>query len=228
VEKFGFITLHRSILDWEWYLDVNTKTVFIHLLLKANFAETRYKGVLVKRGQLMTGLDLLARETHLTIKQVRGVLKKLEKSGEIMQETDNHGRLITISKYDDYQSDEKKGASKGQTEGKQRANGGQHNNNDNNDNNILASTQTIVWSKADKWLGISDEDWKDWKEAYPAVNLQRQLSEMHQWLLANPAKARKSQWRRFITNWFKRNQERGGDLQSNKPTPTPAKPFNSL
>jgi hypothetical protein len=34
---------------------------------------------------------------------------------------------------------------------------------------------------------------------------------MHQWLLSNPQKAHKKAWRRFVTNWLSRAQERGGD-----------------
>ena len=34
----GFIKLHRKIVDWEWYDDINRNFRFIyHLLLKANF-----------------------------------------------------------------------------------------------------------------------------------------------------------------------------------------------
>ena len=28
----GYIKLYRSLLNWEWYDDINTKTVFLHLL----------------------------------------------------------------------------------------------------------------------------------------------------------------------------------------------------
>lgn len=34
---------------------------------------------------------------------------------------------------------------------------------------------------------------------------------MHSWLMANPKKAHKSNWERFITNWLARAQDRGGD-----------------
>ena len=75
----------------------------------------------------------------------------------------------------------------------------------------IASTQTIVWSKADSWQGISDEDLTRWTEAYPACAVPRQLKAMEEWLLSHPAKAKKSNWRRFITNWLSRSQDRGGD-----------------
>jgi hypothetical protein len=36
---------------------------------------------------------------------------------------------------------------------------------------------------------------------------------MEQWLKANPAKARKSNWRKFVTSWLAKEQDRGGDLR---------------
>ena len=39
---------------------------------------------------------------------------------------------------------------------------------------------------------------------------------MHVWLIANPSKAHKTNWLRFIANWFARTREDGGNLPSNK------------
>ena len=160
--KIGFITLHRTILEWEWYSDMNTKVLFIHLLLKANFADTKYKGLLVKRGSLVTGLQSLGAEIGLTVKKVRLSLTKLENSGEIRQATGNQGRIITICKYDDYQNAEKeKGrqeAGKGQTEGKQRANKGQHNNKKNKNNNENNTESALPHGELFK------ESWEEWNQ----------------------------------------------------------------
>lgn len=68
------------------------------------------------------------------------------------------------------------------------------------------------WSKVSGWKEISDEDRGRWKSAYPACDLDRQLAAMNEWLLANPEKAHKTRWRRFITNWLSRSQDRGGDM----------------
>ena len=46
----GFILLHRKLLEWEWYTDHNTKMVFIHCLLKANFEKKEWRGVVIERG----------------------------------------------------------------------------------------------------------------------------------------------------------------------------------
>ena len=50
----GFILLHRSILRWEWYGDLNTARLFIHLLLTVNYEPQRYAAVLADRCQLVT------------------------------------------------------------------------------------------------------------------------------------------------------------------------------
>ena len=49
----GYIKLHRKMTEWEWYSDSNTKTVFLHLLLEANFKPTKYRGVELEAGQLV-------------------------------------------------------------------------------------------------------------------------------------------------------------------------------
>ena len=46
----GWIKLHRKILDWGWYSDINTRVVFIHLLLLANFDDRYYLGKKIKKG----------------------------------------------------------------------------------------------------------------------------------------------------------------------------------
>jgi hypothetical protein len=61
-----------------------------------------------------------------------------------------------------------------------------------------------------EWEGITVEDKKRWKEAYPACNIELELKKMIEWIISNPEKGKKSNWRRFITNWLMRQQDRGG------------------
>jgi hypothetical protein len=42
-----------------------------------------------------------------------------------------------------------------------------------------------------------------------------EILRAHAWALANPAK-RKRDWRRFLTNWMAREQERGGSRQGRR------------
>ena len=143
----GWIKIHRKLLDWEWYDDGNVVRVFLHLLLTANFEPKNWHGITIERGQVATSVLNLANQVHLSPKQVRTALEKLKNTNEIDTQTANKYTLITICKYDNYQTLE---SSEGQTNGNQRANEGQTNGNqrattkeikndnkEKNDNNIL-------------------------------------------------------------------------------------------
>ncbi len=68
----------------------------------------------------------------------------------------------------------------------------------------------IVWTPAGGWQGITDADREAWRVAYPAADLRVELGKAHEWLLSHPAKAKRSNWRRFLTGWLTRCQDRGG------------------
>jgi hypothetical protein len=99
----GWIKLHRKITDWEWFEDKNTFIVFITLLLMANHKEKKYKGIVVKVGTIVTGRDILARQTKLTVQQIRTALSKLKLTNEITIETSPQGTVIEIVNYKKYQ-----------------------------------------------------------------------------------------------------------------------------
>ncbi len=120
-----YVKLFRKLLNWEWYTDVNTKVLFLHCLLKANWKDGSWHGYKYKRGQFITSLSSLSRETGLTVKQVRTALNHLERTGEVASKTYPKFRIITVVSFDKFQSKGKQlgkqGASKGQAEGKQGA-----------------------------------------------------------------------------------------------------------
>jgi hypothetical protein len=64
------------------------------------------------------------------------------------------------------------------------------------------------------WVGITNADYEDWEAAFPAVNIDQELGRMIAWLLANPEK-RKLRYRKFITNWLSRTQDKGGNSWKN-------------
>lgn len=105
--KQGWVKLHRQITDWEWYTDGNTFRVFLHLLLNANHKDGRHKGIVVKRGQILTGRKVLASALGLSERQIRTALSKLKTTGEIDQQkankTTKSGSIITLCNYDSYQ-----------------------------------------------------------------------------------------------------------------------------
>ena len=99
-----FIKLYDKILQWEWYSDINTFRLFIHLLLKANYKDLSFEGRTIHRGQLVTSLPSLSAQTGLSVRQVRVSLDKLKLTGEVTSTTYPKYRIITVVKYDSYQS----------------------------------------------------------------------------------------------------------------------------
>lgn len=69
----------------------------------------------------------------------------------------------------------------------------------------------LWWCAESGWEGITDADHAEWSQAYPAADLPVELAKATQWLKANPKKARKSNWRRWLTTvWLSKCQDRGG------------------
>jgi DNA-binding transcriptional regulator YhcF (GntR family) len=99
-----FIKIFRKMLNWEWYTDVNTKTLFIHCLLKANWKPGSWHGHQYDRGQFITSLPSLAKETGLSVQQVRTALKHLKSTGELTDKKYPKFRIITVVSFDKFQS----------------------------------------------------------------------------------------------------------------------------
>lgn len=99
-----FIKLYEQITAWEWYRHPNTLCLFIYLLLKAYYKDTTIGGRVIRRGQLVTSLPTIATDTGLTIRQTRTALSHLVSTGEVTDESSNRYRIITVVKYDDYQT----------------------------------------------------------------------------------------------------------------------------
>ena len=110
-----FIKLYDKILNWEWFGHPNTLSLFIYLLVKAYYKDTTIGGKVIRRGQLVTSLTRISTDCGMTIQQARTALSHLISTGEITDEASNQNRIITVVKYDDYQS------STGESTGNQQA-----------------------------------------------------------------------------------------------------------
>ena len=102
----GFVKLYRKLIDWDWYADPNTIRLFLHLLLTANYEPQRWQGMVIQPGQLLTGRIKLAQELGLTERKIRTSLKKLKTTGEIAIKTTNCYSIVTICKWEDYQTEQ--------------------------------------------------------------------------------------------------------------------------
>jgi triphosphoribosyl-dephospho-CoA synthetase len=101
----GWIQLHRKFTEWEWYSDINTKVLFIHCLLKANYLDKKWQGENIKRGSFLTSYQHLSQETGLSIQQVRTSISKLEKTGEVTRKSTSQLTELTICNYGTYQNE---------------------------------------------------------------------------------------------------------------------------
>lgn len=125
----GWIKLHRSLLDWEWWDDHNATRLLIYLLCAVNYEPKKWKGLEVPEGTIITSFEKLADATGMTTKQIRGAMQKLENSGEVARKRARKGQAVTLTKWEKLQglsTDEGKQqgklrASSGQVEGKKRA-----------------------------------------------------------------------------------------------------------
>lgn len=99
----GWIKLHRSIRRWEWWSDVNTRLVFLELIMSANHKPSRWKGIEIGRGQLVTGRKKLAQNVGISERAIRTSLKRLQMTNEVAIETTSRYSIITVVNYDTYQ-----------------------------------------------------------------------------------------------------------------------------
>lgn len=102
----GWIKIHRKFLDWEWFNKSEAVHLFLYMLLKANHKDNKWQGNDVKRGQFISSLGNISSATGITIQQIRTILKKLEKTNEIVVKSTSQFTIVTICKYECYQDEE--------------------------------------------------------------------------------------------------------------------------
>lgn len=99
----GFIVVHRKMLEWEWYSDPKTVTVWLYLLLRANWKPNKWRGIEIGRGQTLETYPKIAKATGLSVRSVRTAVNHLKSTGELTTELTGYGTLISITQYSNYQ-----------------------------------------------------------------------------------------------------------------------------
>ena len=67
----GWVKAYRQLLDWEWYTDVPTFKLFLHLLLIVNREPQQWRGQTLSSGSVVTSISALASGSGLSDMQVR-------------------------------------------------------------------------------------------------------------------------------------------------------------
>ncbi|WOO43145.1 hypothetical protein [Rubellicoccus peritrichatus] len=79
------------------------------------------------------------------------------------------------------------------------------------------------WSKTNGW-SVCDVDIQSWAKDYPGIDVEIQLRQMHNWLITNPRKANKKDWRKFICHWLGKAYSKAQIPEDYKTTRTFNKP----
>lgn len=103
----GWVKLHRKLLEWEWYQDAHMVHLLVHLLLTATHEDRKYKGLTIKRGQVVTSIKELAEALGTPESSTRLRIKRLKSCGFISIKVAHNKTTITICNYDSYQMREK-------------------------------------------------------------------------------------------------------------------------
>ena len=106
MEQNGYIKLYRQMMDWEWFSDCKTLSVFLFLLLSANHKDASWRGIKILRGQTITTLDKIHSKTGVSLQSVRTCLANLKRTGSISINSTSRYSIITVCKYDSYQCDD--------------------------------------------------------------------------------------------------------------------------
>lgn len=225
----SYIKLDRRITGWEWFTDANTLKLWIYLLVNAQYQDGSYKGIEIKRGQLVTGRKKLAEQLEMSEQQIRTCLEHLQATNEITINSTNKYSLITIVKYGFYQGDDDDINQQNNQQGNQRITNKQPTNNHNKRNkeskegkeikNITSlyapsskendAVARIPLNEKDTFYLIFQEDIDHYKELYPAVDVEQEIRAMVGWCEANPNNRKtKGGVKRFINNWLNKAQNK--------------------
>lgn len=96
----GYVKLPRTMLEWGWLDDGNTLKVYLVLLLSANWKDTEWHGIKLKRGQLITSYPKLAEKCSLSVQEIRTVFNRLKSTGDITVITTSKFSIVTVNNYD--------------------------------------------------------------------------------------------------------------------------------
>lgn len=228
----GYLLLWRpSMKSAVWKHDGIWKLWTLCLML-ANWEDNDEHGISVKKGQFVTGRDHLFRLYHQGKRRAASArpcaktlwrwLRLLETWGNLSLNVSSLGTMVTICNWERYQHPPKANvqldvqgvSNECPANVQQMSTPNETLNTDNTDKVVEVDVTSILWTPEKKWEGITEEDRTTWAVAFPACDLDRQLAAMTAWLKANPKKAHKSKWDRFIVNWLTRSQDRGGDAKS--------------
>lgn len=102
----GYIHLHRSLTEWQWYTNERVKSVFLHLLIRCNWQDRKWMDMDIPAGSFVTSTVALASELGISRSALVRALDILKKSGEITVKADSQRTAITLTNWAKYQGEQ--------------------------------------------------------------------------------------------------------------------------
>lgn len=228
--KQGFIKIDRQILEWRYHDCYYAFTIWMHILLLANWTDGYFKGNPIKRGELVTSINNLMLVTGIkSDNTIRKWLKVFESEDMISLKSTNKYTHINILNYDKFQDvGETLAELNAQQSAYQTAYQSAQRSADNiriirnirskEDINNTCPEQTSFASeqvtglpplilKDGSRFHISENHLNEFVDAYPGVDVRDQIMKMSQWLKVNPTKRKtKNGIMRFINSWIARSE----------------------
>ena len=224
--KQGFIKIDRQILEWRYHDCYYAFTIWMHILLLANWTDGYFKGNPIKRGELVTSINNLMLVTGIkSDNTIRKWLKVFESEDMISLKSTNKYTHISIVNYDKFQDI---GETIAELNAQQTADQTAYQSADNiriirnirskEYINTTCPEQTSFASEPDTGLPplilkdgsrfhISENHLNEFVDAYPGVDVRDQIFKMSQWLKSNPTKRKtKNGIMRFINSWIARSE----------------------
>lgn len=228
--KQGFIKIDRQILEWRYHDCYYAFTIWMHILLLANWTDGYFKGKPIKRGELVTSINNLMLVTGIkSDNTIRKWLKVFESEDMISLKSTNKYTHINIVNYDKFQDvGETLAELNAQQTAYQSAYQSAQRSADNiriirnirskEDINTTCPEQTSfapepvmdlppLILKDGSRFHISQNHFNEFMNAYPGVDVRDQILKMSQWLKTNPTKRKtKNGIMRFINSWIARSE----------------------
>lgn len=201
----GWIKLHRKLLDWEWIDDHNTTRLFLFLLLTANHKETKWRGEVIKEGQVLTGRNQLSQKTGISPQSIRTSLERLKSTSEVTIKSTSQFSIITLNKWKDYQ-DKSTNESTSNLTSVQPASNQQvtTSNNVKNDKNVK-NKRKINKKKKSNSIILSKNQTARLSESFPGVNIKAELRIANDYLKAEGLE--KNDYLAWFRNWLRRKSQ---------------------
>lgn len=224
MEGNRWVKLWESITKWEWYKDANTARLFFHLIIKAQYKDTRWQGYDIPRGCVVTSFKRLEEELGSSTQNLRTAIKHLIKSENIENLTYEitnikkaNFTIYKVNNYDSFQGgneqDNKQLTNSQQTPNKQLTT---YKKDKKLRNKEIKNIKGFALSDVRFELPLSDgnsyfvvqESLDDWTDMFPSINVLTELKRMKAYLDAHPNKKRKAhEMENFVLRWLSKEQD---------------------